>query len=112
MEFVRIEDLATFQTLDELCVVMPGDNTNSWVFAGRCHHFRFQLDWYRVGTFAIRLLQPWIAPVYVSPMFVPGDANRIKADRSHSDSRLARVGLFLEPQFAPVIGAGPAMDGL
>lgn len=36
-EFLRIEDLATFQALDELRVFVPGDDANSRVSARGCH---------------------------------------------------------------------------
>ena len=42
MKFLGVKDFATFQALDELGVIMPGDNTNFWMFADRCH--RFQSD--------------------------------------------------------------------
>jgi hypothetical protein len=32
-----IKDFATFQTLDELRVFVPGHNAYSWVFADGCH---------------------------------------------------------------------------
>ena len=41
VEFLGIEDLATLQTLNKFSVVVPGNDTYSWVFANRCHRFRF-----------------------------------------------------------------------
>ena len=39
VEFLGIEDFATLQALDKFCIIMPGHNTNSWMFASRCHGF-------------------------------------------------------------------------
>jgi len=36
-KFFRVEDLATLQALDKLCVVVPGDNPDLGVPAGGCH---------------------------------------------------------------------------
>ncbi len=40
VKFFGVKDLATLQALDKLGVIVPGDNTHSWVFADRCHRFR------------------------------------------------------------------------
>jgi hypothetical protein len=44
VKFFGVKDFATLQTLDKLGVVVPGDNTHSWVFADRCHRFLDRLD--------------------------------------------------------------------
>ena len=37
VKFFGVKDFATLQTLDKLRVIVPGDNTHSWMFADRCH---------------------------------------------------------------------------
>jgi hypothetical protein len=37
VKFFGVKDFATLQTLDKLHVVVPGDDTYSWMFADRCH---------------------------------------------------------------------------
>jgi len=40
VKLLGIKDFATFQALDELRVFVPGDNSNSRVFAGGGHRSR------------------------------------------------------------------------
>lgn len=39
VKFLGVKDFATFQTLNEFSVIVPGDDTYSWMFANRCHRF-------------------------------------------------------------------------
>lgn len=40
VKFLGIEDFATFQALDKLSVIVPGDYAYSWVFADRFHRLQ------------------------------------------------------------------------
>jgi len=40
VKFFRIKDFATLQAFDKFGVLKPGNDSYSWVFAGRCHRDR------------------------------------------------------------------------